>query len=213
MEPFIELSSVAMPLLRDNVDTDAIIPATYMRSLETDPGTGLFGRWRYRDDGTDNPDFVLNDPRYAGTQILLSGANFGCGSSRENAVWALARYGIRCVIALGYSDIFHENCFKNGVLPIIANPRDHQRLAGLCTKDKPHVLDIDIESRTIHTENGEDFHFDLDARKRALLMNGTDEIDVTLASGERIRAFRARHRHDKPWLYGDTPPEAAGGNA
>ncbi|MEP7063072.1 MAG: 3-isopropylmalate dehydratase small subunit [Betaproteobacteria bacterium] len=201
MEPLIELSSVVLPLIRDNVDTDAIIPAAYMRSLATDPATGLFGRWRYRADGSDDPDFVLNDPRYRGTRILLSGANFGCGSSRENAVWALERYGIRCVIALGFSDIFHENCFKNGVLPIVAAPRDHERLVQLCTQAQPAVARIDVKGSTIATAGGDTLHFDLDQRKRALLMNGTDEIDVTLASGARIREFRKRHRRDKPWLY------------
>ena len=118
MEPLLRLSSVVAPLLRDNIDTDAIIPAAYMRSLSTDPGSGLFARWRYRADGSPEPDFVLNDPRFAAARILIAGANFGCGSSRENAVWALDRFGIRCVVALGFSDIFRENAFKNGLLPI-----------------------------------------------------------------------------------------------
>ena len=201
MQAFTVHQGLVAPMDRDNVDTDAIIPAAYMRSLATDPATGLFGRWRYRTDGSDDPDFVLNDPRYRGARILLSGANFGCGSSRENAVWALQRYGIRCVVALGYSDIFHENCFKNGVLPIVAVPRDHERLVQLCTRSEPAALQIDVKGGTIATAGGDTLHFDLDERKRALLMNGTDEIDVTLASGARIREFRERHRRHKPWLY------------
>jgi 3-isopropylmalate/(R)-2-methylmalate dehydratase small subunit len=201
MEPLIRLSSVVLPLIRDNVDTDAIIPAAYMRSLATDPATGLFGRWRYRADGSDDPDFVLNDPRYRGARILLSGANFGCGSSRENAVWALERHGIRCVIALGFSDIFHENCFKNGVLPIVTGARDHERLVRLCTQPEAAVVQVDVAAGTIAAADGETFSFELDARKRALLMNGTDEIDVTLAAGARIHDFREQHRRAKPWLY------------
>src|SRR5664279_3254709 len=126
MQPLAKLSSIVLPLVRDNIDTDAIIPAAYIRSLTTDPATGLFARWRYRPDGSADPAFVLNEPRYAGANVLLSGANFGCGSSRENAVWALQRYGVRCVIALGYGDIFHANCFKNGVLPIVVGPLEHE---------------------------------------------------------------------------------------
>jgi 3-isopropylmalate/(R)-2-methylmalate dehydratase small subunit len=211
MEPLVHLASVVVPLLRDNVDTDAIIPAAYMRSLATDPATGLFGRWRYRADGSADPSFVLNDPRYAGARMLLAGANFGCGSSRENAVWALARHGIRAVLARGFGDIFHENCFKNGVLPITLDPRDHEHLVDLCTRDVACALAIDVARGEIRTAAGSDtFHFDLDPRKRTMLMNGTDEIAATLAAMPRIDAFRARHRRDKPWLYA---PGAGGSGA
>lgn len=202
MEPLVHLASIVVPLLRDNVDTDAIIPAAYMRSLATDPATGLFGRWRYRPDGSADPGFVLNDPRYAGARILLAGANFGCGSSRENAVWALARHGIRAVLAPGYGDIFHENCFKNGVLPITLDPGDHERLVALCTRDVPCALAIDVARGEMRTAAGADvFHFELDPRKRTMLMNGTDEIAATLAAQERIDAFRLHHRQANPWLY------------
>lgn len=201
MEPLVNLSSVIAPLVRDNVDTDAIIPATYMRSLATDPGTGLFARWRYRADGSDDPAFALNDPRYAGARILLSGANFGCGSSRENAVWALERFGIRCVIALGYSDIFHENCFKNGVLPIVVGSRDHEQLVRSSTATEPYAVTVDVAAGRIVADDGARFEFDLDERKRMLLLEGLDEIGATLASSARIRTFRERHRQEKPWLY------------
>jgi 3-isopropylmalate/(R)-2-methylmalate dehydratase small subunit len=209
MTPLREVSSVVLPLIRDNVDTDAIIPAAYMRSLSTDAGTGLFGRWRYRPDGSPDPAFVLNEPRYAGARILLAGANFGCGSSRENAVWALERYGIRCVIARGYSDIFHENCFKNGVLPVTVAPRDHARLVDLCTKALPCTVHVDVAAGTLATADGETFGFELDARRRAMLLSGTDEIAATLEASPKIEAFRARHRKSSPWLYRETGAQEA----
>jgi len=202
MQPLAKLSSIVLPLVRDNIDTDAIIPAAYIRSLTTDPATGLFARWRYRPDGSADPAFVLNEPRYAGANVLLSGANFGCGSSRENAVWALQRYGVRCVIALGYSDIFHANCFKNGVLPIVVGPRDHADLVRASTRDVPYAVEIDVASGVVAGADGFTCHFELDERKRALLINGIDEIDATLASSARILAFREHHRQAKPWLYG-----------
>ena len=205
MEALVQLSSVVAPLLRDNVDTDAIIPAAYLRSLATDPASGLFAHWRYRPDGSEDPGFVLNDPRYKGARILLTGANFGCGSSRENAVWALQRFGIRCVIALGFSDIFYENCFKNGVLPIVLARDDHERLARRATGDEPCRVTVDVAARSVLTEGYAAFPFALDARKQAMLLSGTDEIAATLAMNERIREFRARHRARKPWLYGSEP--------
>ena len=202
MEPLITLSSVVVPLLRDNVDTDAIIPAAYMRSLATDPASGLFAHWRYRPDGTADPAFVLNDPRYAGARILLTGANFGCGSSRENAVWALQRFGIRCVIALGFSDIFRENCFKNGVLPIVLGREDHALLVRRATEAEACRAMVDVAARSIRTTTGESFPFAIGARRQAMLLRGADEIAATLAMGERIREFRAQHRARRPWLYG-----------
>lgn len=202
-EPLFRLSSVVAPLLRDNVDTDAIIPATYLRSLATDPATGLFARWRYRSDGTEDPAFILNDPRFRDARVLLTGANFGCGSSRENAVWALQRFGIRCVIALGYGDIFQENCFKNGVLPIAVRAGDHAQLVCNSTARIAYTVTIDVEAGIIIDQDGDVFLFDLDERKRTLLTSGIDEIGSTLESSARIDAFRAGHRRGKPWLYDD----------
>ena len=209
MEPLTRLTSVVAPLLRDNVDTDTIIPAAWLRSLAVDPGAGLFARWRYRDDGSENPEFVLNDPRFRNAHILLAGANFGCGSSRENAVWALARFGIRCVIARSYSDIFHENCARNGVLPIVATVRDHAALVRCCVRNASQAVTIDVAAGTVAPEEGPMFTFEIDARKRAMLLSGSDEIAATLALSERIAAFRARDRQAKPWLYDD----AGGGRA
>lgn len=201
MEALVTISSIVAPLVRDNVDTDAIIPAVYMRSLSTDPATGLFARWRFRPDGSEEPSFVLNDPRFRVARILLSGANFGCGSSRENAVWALQGFGFRCIIALGFSDIFYENCFKNRVLPLALDKAAHANLVDCCTAAEPCFATVDIEAGTISTSRGDSFCFELDERKRSLLMSGADEIDVTLAAGQRILAFRNRHRLSKPWLY------------
>jgi 3-isopropylmalate/(R)-2-methylmalate dehydratase small subunit len=201
MQPLATLSSTVVPLLRDNIDTDTIIPASYLRSLGTDPGSGLFAHWRYRADGSADPAFVLNDPRYRGAQVLLSGANFGCGSSRENAVWALARYGIRCVIALSYSDIFHENCFKNGVLPIVLGAQHHQALARSASAAVPLQVRVDVAAGTLECDGGAMYTFALDERKRAMLLGGLDEIDMTLAAGARIASFREQHRLARPWLY------------
>ncbi len=200
MEPLLRLSSVVAPLLRDNIDTDAIIPAAYMRSLSTDPGSGLFARWRYRPDGSPEPGFVLNDPRFSAARILIAGANFGCGSSRENAVWALDRFGIRCVVALGFSDIFRENAFKNGLLPIALRAPEHRRLAFEATKGELRVT-VDVAQRHIELPSSETISFDLDARRQARLLSGSDEIGDTLQAHERIATFRQAHRQRAPWLY------------
>lgn len=207
MEPLIRISSVVAPLLRDNVDTDAIIPAGYMRSLSIDLATGLFARWRYRPDGTEAPEFVLNDARYRNARILLSGANFGCGSSREHAVWALHGFGIRCVIALSFSDIFYENAFKNGLLPIRLAPADHALLVAQASAARPLHASVDVEARRIETSAGSVIGFDLDARKQSILLTGEDEIAATLRRYGEIAAFRERHRERAPWLYAAGPAE------
>ncbi|HEY6894058.1 MAG TPA: 3-isopropylmalate dehydratase small subunit [Rhodanobacteraceae bacterium] len=201
MKPFTRLTSVVAPLLRDNVDTDCIIPAEFMRSLSTDPGRGLFARWRYRPDGSEEPSFVLNDPRFRNAAILLSGANFGCGSSRENAVWALDRFGIRCVIARGFSDIFYGNCFKNGVLPVKLPQAAHERLAAEVQAQAVCEASVDLRLRQIALPSGSTIEFDLDARRQAQLLSGEDEIAATLRRQARIDAFRHAHAQRSPWLY------------
>jgi 3-isopropylmalate/(R)-2-methylmalate dehydratase small subunit len=165
----------------------------------------LFARWRYLEDGSDNPAIVLNAPRYRNARILLAGANFGCGSSRENAVWALYEFGIRCVIALGFSDIFYENCFKNGLLPIRLPASAHGELARLATADTPLELSVDVSERTLSGLGRHFALFDLDNRKQAALVSGLDDISATLALEDRIEAFRGRHRRDRPWLYDARP--------
>jgi 3-isopropylmalate/(R)-2-methylmalate dehydratase small subunit len=202
MEPLTRLTGVVAPLLRDNVDTDAIIPAAFMRSLSTDPASGLFARWRYRDDGSDDPTFVLNEDRYRDARILLSGANFGCGSSRENAVWALQRHGIRCVIALGFSDIFRQNALKNGVLPIALPAEPHARIVARATAGGPLIATIDVRLRAIEMPGADAVSFELEARQQARLLSGRDEIEETLNMAPEIERFRARHRARSPWLYG-----------
>jgi len=201
MEPLISVKGIVVPLLRDNVDTDSIIPAEFMRSLSTDPGRGLFARWRYRADGSENPDFVLNDPRYRGATILLAGANFACGSSRENAVWALQRFGIRCVIALGFSDIFYANCFKNGVLPVQLPASAHALVVDEALGEEASEATVDLRTQEIELASGRRIGFDLDARRRAKLLSGEDEIAATLNRWATIDSFRAGHAQRAPWLY------------
>jgi len=201
MEPLISVKGIVVPLLRDNVDTDSIIPAEFMRSLSTDPGRGLFARWRYRADGSENPDFVLNDPRYRGATILLAGANFACGSSRENAVWALQRFGVRCVIALGFSDIFYANCFKNGVLPVQLPASAHALVVDEALGEEASEATVDLRTQEIELASGRRIGFDLDARRRAKLLSGEDEIAATLNRWATIDSFRAGHAQRAPWLY------------
>ena len=201
MEPLISVRGIVVPLLRGNVDTDSIIPAEFMRSLSTDPGRGLFARWRYGADGSENPDFVLNDPRYRGATILLAGANFGCGSSRENAVWALQRFGIRCVIALGFSDIFYANCFKNGMLPVQLPASAHALVVDEALGECACEATVDLRTQEIELASGRRIGFDLDVRRRAQLLSGEDEIAATLRKAAAIDAFRAAHARRAPWLY------------
>lgn len=200
MEPLTVLTSIVAPLLRDDIDTDAMIPAEYMRSLATDPATGLFARWRYRADGSPDPEFVLNDPRYRGARILLAGRNFGCGSSRENAVWALHGFGIRCVIALGFSDIFRENALRNGLLPLALAGTEHDRLSNVVLEGELSVT-IDVASRQLELPSGETIAFDIETRRQVRLMSGCDEVEETLRLGPQIEQFRRQQRQRAPWLH------------
>ena len=199
MEPLVTVTGVVAPLLRDDVDTDAIIPAAYMRSLATDPGVGLFASWRYREDGTEDPSFVLNDPRFREAKFLLVGRNFGCGSSRENAVWALTRFGIRAVIALGFSDIFRENAFKSGLLPLAFPPADHQRVAEGATQ-ATLTITLDVAMRTLTLPGSAPLKFALESRQQTRLLRGQDEIAETLLRREQIERFRVAQRERHPWL-------------
>lgn len=196
MTPFTTLQSIAAPLLRDNVDTDAIIPSREMKSVaKTGLADGLFAGWRYLHGRDPDPAFVLNDPAYADAQILLSGANFGCGSSREHAAWALAEYGFRAVIAPSFNPIFRGNCVRNGVLPVAL---DAAPLASA-----PQPLTIDLAAQTVTAADGAAWTFDIDEEAKAMLIGGLDEIGLTLQRRDEIAAFRAADVARRPWIYLD----------
>lgn len=192
MTPFISLSSIAVPLIRDNIDTDTIIPSHEMKSTgKSGLKDGLFAPWRYHDVTSRilNPDFILNDPMYADAQILLGGANFGCGSSREHAVWALAEYGFRAVIADSFAPIFRGNCVRNGILPIILLREVIETLAGKQVR-------IDLAAQTVNNHR-----FEIDAEVKAMLLGGLDAIDLTLLHASAIADWHAADRLKRPWIY------------
>jgi 3-isopropylmalate/(R)-2-methylmalate dehydratase small subunit len=203
MQPFTKLTAVAAPLPMINVDTDQIIPARWLKTIQrTGLGAGLFESLRYREDGGERPDFVLNREPFRRAQILITGPNFGCGSSREHAPWALLDFGIRCVIAPSFADIFHNNCFKNGILPIVL-PKDEVDLLlhEAATAADPTVT-VDLEQCLIHRPMGnEPIRFDLDPANRDKLLHGLDEIGQTLQRAARIDAFEHGQKLGFPWLY------------
>ena len=204
MKKFTSLSSIAMPLDRANIDTDAIIPKQFLKSIKrTGFGPNLFDEWRYLDHGEVgmdnsirpiNTDFVLNNPQYSGAQILLTRRNFGCGSSREHAPWALEDFGFRAIIAPSFADIFYNNCFKNGILPIVLN---HEIVDDLF-KYSGNIV-INLEDQTVKTQN-QIFNFDVDAERKRRLLNGLDDIGLTLQYENQIRSFETEHFSKFPWL-------------
>ena len=194
MEPFVKLEGVVAPLDAVNVDTDMIIPAVYLKSIErTGFGKNLFDRYRYNEDGSENPDFMLNQDAYRNAKILVSGPNFGCGSSREHAPWALDDYGIRCVIAPSFADIFFNNCFKNGLLPLILPEEDVRRIIDR-SKDNPGFqLTVDLEAQQVRDADEEIVvDFEVEEFRRYCLLNGLDDIGLTLQHEDAISAFEAR---------------------
>jgi 3-isopropylmalate/(R)-2-methylmalate dehydratase small subunit len=210
MQPFRVHTGIAVPLDRANVDTDAIIPKQFLKSIKRSGfGPNLFDAWRYLDHGEPgkddatrprNPDFVLNQPRYAGASILLARRNFGCGSSREHAPWALADYGFRAIVAPSYADIFFNNCFKNGLLPIVLPEAQVDRLFAATAAIPGFRLTIDLERQAIGAEPDIAFSFEVDAFRRHCLLNGLDDIGLTLTHADEIRAYEARHLGERPWL-------------
>lgn len=200
-----------VPLDRANVDTDAIIPKQFLKSIKrTGFGPNVFDAWRYLDPGEPgqdssrrrpNPEFVLNQPRYQGARILLARDNFGCGSSREHAVWALVDYGLRSVIAPSFADIFHNNCFKNGLLPIILDAATVDRLFKDTAMTPGYALNIDLTAQTVTTPGGEVIPFEVDAFRKHCLLNGLDDIGLTLQHADAIRAYEERRRREAPWLF------------
>ena len=211
MEKFIKLDGLVAPLDRANVDTDAIIPKQFLKSIKRSGfGPFLFDEWRYADHGEPDmdcaqrplrKDFVLNLPRYKGAQVLLARDNFGCGSSREHAPWAIEDYGFQVVIAPSFADIFFGNCYKNGILPIVLPGATVERLFADCAATEGYRLSVDLESQTVVTPAGESFGFDVSAHRKHCLLNGLDEIGLTLQHGAEIRAFEARHKAAQPWLF------------
>lgn len=206
MDKFDRLTAVAAPLLRDNIDTDAIIPSREMKSVsKTGLSAGLFAGWRYTAIGgrEPNPQFVLNKSAYAGTKIILGGSNFGCGSSREHAVWALHEYGVRAVIAPTFSPIFFGNCIRNGIVPVRLPAEAVAALAAWVEQDPAsHQVTVDLEAQTV-TGAGTTHRFELDDEPKAMLLEGLDAIDLTLKQRPAIEAFRARDRAARPWIYLD----------
>nr|VFJ93382.1 MAG: 3-isopropylmalate dehydratase, small subunit [Candidatus Kentron sp. LFY]VFJ95986.1 MAG: 3-isopropylmalate dehydratase, small subunit [Candidatus Kentron sp. LFY] len=210
MEPFTKLTALVAPLDRANVDTDVIIPKQFLRSIErTGFGPHAFDAWRYLDHGELgqdcskrplNPDFVLNQERYRGANILLTGANFGCGSSREHAPWALLEYGFRVIIASSFADIFYGNCFKSGILPVVLTPSIIERLFTEVHAEVGYRITVDLANETVTTKK-ETFSFTTTPHQKYCLINGLDEIGLTLEHTAEIRAYEARRRKEAPWLF------------
>lgn len=200
MDKFTQLTGVAAPLAVVNVDTDMIIPKDYLKTIKrTGLGKGLFAEMRYREDGTENPDFVLNKPAYRNAEILVAGDNFGCGSSREHAPWALLDFGIRCVISTSFADIFYNNCFKNGILPITVSQSDLDKLMDDAERGSNARLTVDLEAEEIRGPDGGVVKFDIDPFRRHCLLNGLDDIGLTLEKAASIDTFESRNASQRPW--------------
>jgi 3-isopropylmalate/(R)-2-methylmalate dehydratase small subunit len=207
MEKFTELTGVAAPLPIVNLDTDKIFPAVYLKTIKrTGLSQWLFREIRFRADGSEDPDFVLNQPPYRNAKILIGAENFGCGSSREHAPWALLDFGIRCVIAPSFADIFYNNCFKNGILPIALPKETVEQLIEDAKKGANAVMTIDLPNQTITRPDGETVRFDVDPFRKHCLVNGLDDIGLTEQKISDIAAYEARARAERPWQFGMTAP-------
>lgn len=211
MKKFTQLQAIVAPLDRSNVDTDAIIPKQFLKSIKRSGfGVNCFDEWRYLDHGEPgmdnskrplNPEFSLNQPRYQDAQILLTRKNFGCGSSREHAPWALDDYGFRAIIAPSFADIFFNNCYKNGLLPIVLTEEQVDTLFQEVQANEGYQLNIDLVKQQVTTPSGEVFHFDITEHRKHCLINGLDEIGLTLQHQDDIKAFEAKHQQTQPWLF------------
>lgn len=211
MKPYTQVTGLVAPLDRANVDTDQIIPKQFLKSIKrTGFGVNLFDEWRYLDVGYPgqdcstrpiNKDFVLNQPRYQGATVLIARENFGCGSSREHAPWALEEYGFRTIIAPSYADIFFNNSFKNGLLPIILSEQEVDELFKAVAANEGYQLTIDLASQTVTTPEGKQYQFEVDAFRKHCLLNGLDDIGLTLQDADTIRGFEAKHKQTQPWLF------------
>jgi len=200
MDKFTTLTGVAAPLPIVNVDTDMIIPKQYLKTIKrTGLGKGLFAELRYREDGSENPEFVLNKPAYRNAKILVAGDNFGCGSSREHAPWALLDFGIRCVISTSFADIFYNNCFKNGILPVAVSPEDIEKLFDDAERGANATLTIDLEKQEIYGPDGGTLSFEIDASRKHCLLNGLDDIGLTMEKAPAIEAYEKKLA-ERPWI-------------
>lgn len=203
MEKFDKLSGVAAPMNMINIDTDMIIPKNFLKTIKRSGlGQNLFDEMRYDRDGNENPDFVLNKPAYRKAKIIVAGDNFGCGSSREHAPWALLDFGIRCVISSSFADIFYNNCFKNGILPIKVTKEQLDDLMDDAERGSNSTLSIDLESQTIQGPDGGEVKFEIDHFKKHLLLNGLDDIGLTLQKSDKVDSFEKQQNASQPWLAG-----------
>ncbi|WP_227285824.1 3-isopropylmalate dehydratase small subunit [Boseongicola sp. H5] len=201
MDKFTKLIGIAAPMPLINIDTDMIIPKQFLKTIKRSGlGVNLFDEMRYDDDGNEIPDFVLNKPAYRDAEILVAGDNFGCGSSREHAPWALLDFGIRCVIAPSFADIFFNNCFKNGILPIALPQEQVDVLMKDAEKGSNARMIVDLEAQTVTSSDGEVFAFEVDAHKRHCLLNGLDDIGLTMEKSDAIASFEQRARAERPWV-------------
>lgn len=211
MRAFTVVKALVAPMDQSNVDTDAIIPKQYLKSIQRSGfGPNLFDNWRYLDEGGPeidnskrriNPDFVLNKNRYGGAEILLARENFGCGSSREHAVWALDQQGFRCVIATSFADIFYNNSFKSGFLPVQLSEEQMDVLFAECEANGGYELTVDLEAQSVTTPSGQSFSFEIDAFRKHNLLRGLDDIGLTLEHADEIKAYEARRAAEAPWLF------------
>jgi 3-isopropylmalate/(R)-2-methylmalate dehydratase small subunit len=201
MEKFTSLTGVAAPLEITNVDTDMIIPKQYLKTIKrTGLGSGLFAELRYKEDGSENPDFVLNKPAYRNAKILVAGDNFGCGSSREHAPWALLDFGISCVISTSFADIFYNNCFKNGILPVTVSPDNLAKLMDDAKRGANATVSVDLEAQEIRGPDGGVIRFEIDPFRKHCLLNGLDDIGLTLKKSTHIEAFEQKSAAERPWI-------------
>ena len=201
MEKFTKLRGVAAPFNMINIDTDKILPKQFLKTIKRSGlGKHLFTELRYTDDGSENPDFVLNKPSYRDSNIIVAGDNFGCGSSREHAPWALLDFGIKCIISTSFADIFYNNCFKNGILPIVVTKRQLNQLMEDAENGANSVLDIDLESQEITRPDGEKVHFEIDEFRKHCLINGLDDIGLTMEKENNIDKFEKRRVAEQPWI-------------
>lgn len=202
MEPYLKHDSVAALMDRSNVDTDQIIPKQFLKKVERSGfGIHLFHDWRYNDDGTDNAEFELNKPAFKGARILVAGDNFGCGSSREHAPWAIADYGFNTIISTSYADIFYNNCFKNGILAIRVSQEQLDKVMAEISADEGVRFTVDLENQQVITPAGNGFTFEIDPFRKGNLLSGLDDIGLTLKHVDKITAYEVTHKQNFPWLW------------